>query len=395
MFCPQCGKENDPDARFCVFCGSEIADTQPDSVSLPVFLFSWCRAGCNQIDWKFLSKFGKGIKRRWKAIAVCAATIVLAAGGFAVCGNLYAPEAIARHFFQNVMDADWEAVYRQIYLPDSPFLSLEAFRETNNLGAYPTEYLNYTIQEEPAGDNTLYRQYVVEYSVPSRSTPVQMEITLVRSGRKFLFFDRYHVLLEDLLAEDCKVHLPDGGQLLVDGIAIETQSDPYGDVVLPMMFAGLHTFTLEHPAYWCRPVEMVLSSGSEVDLFSACQVDADALKNADMGDVTAYAHAVFQAAGSGEDLQSTGIPVASAADAYADMASFQNNLEYRQERIGRMELESVTLDEIWVDHSDETVTCTLRLNGFSTEEDAWEGSGSFTLSYLNGQWQLVRFSMNI
>ena len=38
MYCPKCGKMNDDDAHFCIFCGEEMMDDQPESVTLLQFL---------------------------------------------------------------------------------------------------------------------------------------------------------------------------------------------------------------------------------------------------------------------------------------------------------------------------------------------------------------------
>ena len=40
MYCENCGKKNDGDARFCSFCGRELTDNQTESVSVGRFLLN-------------------------------------------------------------------------------------------------------------------------------------------------------------------------------------------------------------------------------------------------------------------------------------------------------------------------------------------------------------------
>lgn len=398
MFCPYCGKQNDSDAIFCAFCGKKIEDTQPNSISLLRFLFSWGGVIWKQKILPVVKIVGKYLRKHIRIFSGGVSAVIVVVFLVSVLGSFTGPKNIAKRFFENYMDADWTAVYHQLYLPESPLLNEESFLNSFEPSVYSSEYLNYTLQQEETTSNEdLYLRYTVEYSTPNRSTSSNMQITLVNGGKQFLFFDKYYIVLDELFAENCTVEIPDGAQLLVDGIPVDTQLNASGETVLPTLFSGTHTLSLEHPVYQSDPASVYLSSGSTVNMFSECQVDKTSLQNPTFGDVTGYVQTIFNTAISDGDLIMSGIPLSNQIDATFedDMDDFQKEVQYRQNTKDVINLDSVGIDEAYLVSSEGTVECRIILNCSDEEGDTWESGGLVRVSYMDGQWQLVGFDINI
>lgn len=398
MYCPKCGKKNDEDAKFCLYCGEAIEDDQPETVTWSEFLLN--RAG---VFWKgqllpWLERMLQFFRRHLIVTGAVVCVVVLLAVSLSVISYLVSPKRAVEFYFKSCMDSDWKGVYQHLYLPESPFLNEEAFADIAESTFSPGEYLDYRIESVPsmAGDS-LYSTYTVEYSTPLLSAPSQMTVTLVKSGKQLLLFDQYKVSLEGLIAEKCVVIAPAGTQLFLDDVAVEVEQDENGLFQLPMLFAGVHTLAMEHPVYQCEPLRVDMSSGCQYNLFSNCQVNFSSLTNSEIGDVTQYFADLFESAVPGESLESTGLPVSNriGSEARENFQRFQEDRLYRESRRGKMSLKSVTLTDAWLDSGENLVECQISFVCQCQEDDDWEGSASIQVEYQDNQWKLIDFFVDI
>lgn len=398
MYCPKCGEQNDGDAKFCLYCGEVIEDDQPETVTWPEFLMN--RAG---VFWKgqllpWLERVLRFVRRHLIVSGAVVCVVLLLTVGLSLVSYLVSPKRSVEQYFKSYMNANWNGVYQQLYLPDSPFLTKEAFATMAETMWSPDEYLDYRIEPVPSMvEDDLYSTYTVEYSTPTLSTPSQMTVTLVKSGKQLLLFDEYKVSMEGLIADDCFVRAPAGAKLFLDDVAVETEQDENGLFQLPMVFAGNHTLSMEHPVYQCAPLEVNLSNGSQYDLVSNCQVDLTSLTDAELGDVTQYFTALFDAAVPGGNIGNANLPISQRNDTELgeNFQRLQEDRAYRESRHGEMQVKSADLVNAWLDPDNGLVNCELSYVCQCEDDNDWAGGVSMQVEYQDGQWKLVSFFVDI
>ena len=331
-------------------------------------------------------------------VLALAAAAVLVVAGTVGARSLFNPERTARSFFEDYITGDWSGVYQELYLPDSPLLD-----ETHFLKAAESwstgEYLNYQVEPLGGGTDGLYLRYRFTYSTPGSTASSQMDVTLVRTGKTALFFDDYRASLDGLIAEGCTVTVPAGAGLAVDGETVEAETSLDGTrqiCQLPALFAGTHTFALEHPVYRCEPVTEYLGAGTAVDLLSGCRVELSSLEDPAVGSAPDYLASLLNAAISGGSLAGSGVPLsdAAASSAEADFRELQSDCASRAERRGAFYLTGATLQSASLNTSAGTVECQLSFQCASlgaAQPAAFSGSARLTLTYGEGVWLLDGF----
>ncbi len=400
MYCPKCGKMNDDDAHFCIFCGEEMMDDQPESVTLLQFLQN--RA---QVLFKTGYQGGRRqatiLAHRHKKIltlVIVSVALLLVAGiGLRIFLN---PERVAIRFFEDYMDGNWEAVYKNLNLPLAETMDKDHFL----LAAQnwrPEEYLDYQVKEEKGYEDELFLRYRITYSTSSSTSSSTMIVTLAKSDKFLGIFNRYKVTLDELVAENCSVALPTGATLLVDGEPIEITAAGDGLYVLPPLFAGEHILQASHPAYMCSPVSVELSSNAVVNLRRDCSVNVSFLANPEYGDMVAYMTAIFRAAIVAESLESTGVPISSSPNSTlaADFYQFQTNCQNRIGSQGQFELQNCVLTSAQINEQNGQVECRLDYECLSygtsgNTSDSFTGSVTLALSFENDVWELVSLQVS-
>ena len=400
MYCPGCGKKNDDDARFCAFCGAEIVDDQPEEVSVGQFL-------SNRVSLFLRTDARKGgaaaagfLVRHKAAVIAVAAAVVLIIGGSALVRSLFDPVRTARHYFESYMAGDWSDVYYSVYLPEGELLDEAHFLAAAENWA-PSGYLDYQVEplDDMAEEDSLYRRYRFTYSTPGSTSSSQMDVTMIRTGKKALFFDDYRVSLEGLIAEGCTVEIPEGAVLLLNGEPLETEAAQGAGQIcqLPDLFAGTYTLGMEHPVYQCQEMTVDLVSGSYVNLLSGCWVELTALEDPASGDAADYLSELFDTAVAGEDLSESGVPLSDRQDATAqeDFREFRSDCASRAQRRGTFRLTTAELDSAEFDSDTGLVranlsySCTGRGLELTDQPYTFSGSARLTLAYDSGTWQLV------
>ena len=400
MYCSKCGKMNDDDAHFCIFCGEEMVDDQPESVTMLQFLKNRVMVFL-KIGYKEGSRQVTALSRRHKKIVplvIVAVVLLLIVGvGLRMFIN---PERVAIRFFKDYMAGNWEEVYENLNLPPAETMDKDHFLRVAQSWR-SEEYLDYQVEEEKGYQDELFLRYRFTYSTSSSTSSSTKIITLAKSGKWLGIFDRYRVTLDELVAENCSVALPTGATLLVDGEIIEATADGDGLYVLPPLFAGEHILEASHPAYMCSPVSVELSNNAMVNLQRDCSVNLSSLANTEYGDIIAYMTAVFRSAIAGESLESTGVPISSLPNSTfaADFYQFQTNCQNRIGDRGPFELQSCTLTSAQINEQNGQVECRLDYECLSygtsdNSSDSFTGSVTLNLSLENSVWELVSLQIS-
>lgn len=400
MYCPGCGKKNDDDACFCVFCGTQLMDDQPESVTALQFFKNRCllllrggyRAGRKQ---------AAALTRRNKkalVLLILGVTLLLVVGvGLRSFMN---PERVAVRFFKNYMAGNWEAVYETLNLPSADTMDKDHFLQiTQNWRS--VDYLDYQVEEEKGYQDELFQRYRFTYSTSSSTSSSTMIVTLAKSGKWLGIFDRYQVTLDELIAENCSVVLPTGATLLIDGEPIEITAAEDGLYTLPPLFTGFHILEVSHPAYMCSPVSVEISSDMMVNLQRGCSVNLSSLASSEYGDMSAYTTAIFRAAIAAESLESAGVPISSLSNSTIalDFYQFQTSCQNRINGQRQFELQSCALTSAQINEQNGLVECWLDYECLSygasgNASDSFSGNVTLTLSFENNVWKLVSLQVS-
>lgn len=117
MFCYKCGAANDESQKICIRCGQKLKQKR-----------------------KFPKHF----------FIILLECVILAGVGYFlydVGSRLYSPKSTARQYFVRMVNGEYEDAYKMLTLPDSEYLSLDAFQTVAKQNAYGNVKV-YSISEE-------------------------------------------------------------------------------------------------------------------------------------------------------------------------------------------------------------------------------------------------------
>lgn len=272
MFCPNCGTNNEDGATFCANCGTALAaDNAAQNVS-PVQATPVDFGGQPQQSPMFnqpqqAPAFGQPqqampkapkapsnfkITKKMIVIAASVLAVILAVVAFIVVGKTVTkPEKVAKKYVTAVEQCDWNTAYSLIKLPDSEFLTKDAYINSHE-DATGEKVMNVKVMKgySTAANIPGNKAFKVMYSTPS--SPSNTVDLILSADKKFmLFFDKYKVSSEGLVVKDCYVKLPKGLTAELNGVAIDSKyidddksSNSYDYYKLPYVFKGSNKITV-------------------------------------------------------------------------------------------------------------------------------------------------------
>ena len=253
MYCPNCGKMNPEDDRFCYHCGTELIDNQPDQ---PVIVNDAAQALDHTFN--FLFKHRKGLII---GVSILIGVIVLFYTVKAIVGQFVGSDRVVEDYVEAMIDRDWDDMYDCLALPEGEMLSREAFSSymDKNTAIGQNEIARYEIQERLNGydqASSLIKRYDVTYVGLGSSSEKSFTVTLVQQPeKKLLFFPDYKVSTEDMICSPNAITKP-GATLTIDGVTItegvENEDGNYL-MALPAMFIGTHQVEVTYP--YCETIE--------------------------------------------------------------------------------------------------------------------------------------------
>ena len=121
MFCPECGKKNKDEAKFCEYCGTKIVDDSPK-------------------EFKPVNK--KKVDKKTKIIiSIITGILIVLISSFMVISNSYKPTTIAKNYFEALMTNDSDRLYKYLSLKNSGLTSKKIYKEvTSNKKSTLKEY---------------------------------------------------------------------------------------------------------------------------------------------------------------------------------------------------------------------------------------------------------------
>lgn len=278
MFCPNCGKEDLENNKFCMYCGAELIDNQNFDEERPGEQFSQFTQALTPKLKAFASKLkalavklapkAKVLLQKGKALAgtawqflkahkkvsipagaVLAVLIVLSL----FVNALFTPERTAKNYFRAVVEANADLAYSSVDMVNSPFTGRDAFRAFWQDHYTERELYNYTVTEmETHGGSDekhpMEYAYNFYYYLRGDSQPHNMTVTVVKDSRRaFLLFDSYKVI-PNFIAANYEVVVPAQSTVTLDGVALadpttEEGADHYS---IPALFEGQYELSVSH-----------------------------------------------------------------------------------------------------------------------------------------------------
>lgn len=267
MFCPECGTKNEDAALFCENCGTKLQEnTEKKEATLDNVQSSVEAKTTQNVTTGSMSR--RPISKKIKMIIGLAAVLIVAIIIFSVVGKkLTNPERIALNYFKDVASADWGKVYTYYDLSESEFINEEMYKKAVS----KNEKIDYSVCAIKKNTNIsdligsanssqldeknegISRTIKIEYAVKNSDTAESIyTVKLVKSEKnKFLFFDNWKVVPEDMIAKDYSIRTLKEIDVYIDGKKLsdkyltedENKSDYESSLdiyKIPSIFKGAH-----------------------------------------------------------------------------------------------------------------------------------------------------------
>lgn len=414
MFCPDCGTKNDDDAVFCENCGTRIMEESqvPPVPSVPP----------QQPAAFKLSKNVIGI------IAAVAAVIVAVIVFVSVGKSVTDYKKLAVKYVKAVEEGNWDKAYSLMNLPESEFLTKEAYIKVNEEKSVAT-VMNITAQDVSA----LKEKYdvnaalgskvvAVTYACPGASSKSKYVNLDKMDSKAMLFFDSYKVSSDGSVAFDSVVKVPSGSKLYINGTEVNRSymsdnksTEKIDYYVIPFLFQGDNEIKVV--SEYANDVEEVVNFYGTGDIYSVSSSQLtyksdmiEAAKNQAKQDL----EKIVPAAVEQKKFSDIGLNCLASAETtlnnyYTRNALGECHSSYRD--VKSLSLTNVSVKEssskVYTDSSDGLpyikITVNYSLTGFylyKYNNETREGknnsaSASFSYKYNNGQWQLYNMSLGL
>ena len=282
MFCPECGKPNPDENRFCQYCSALLVDNSAEQFQQPVAQPVSDNGQQAKPDVvvsipKVDTAKVKGFIQKQKKLLVPIVAVVIALIVFVAIGSsLSSPEKVVESYFTALTENDYEAMYKQLALPESDLLTKEAFTNymTQNFGEGENPYYGVKKFDVKEIDERDYYGYGYDYNEnrdnkkkdenPVKNYQIIMVdkttgesstyfVTLIEQDTKtLLFFKNYKVSSASFVAQNVKLYVDGEAAVTFDDIALTSpETDEYGtkSYSLPAVFKGEHKVTLTSDLY--------------------------------------------------------------------------------------------------------------------------------------------------
>ena len=293
MFCPNCGTNNEEGAAFCANCGTsltvDVNQVQPEapSAQAPVTETPVAQAD-NQSQGVYTQQpvdgqqvYGephlayateqqaapagaKSFKLPFKVtkkliiISSAVAAVIVAFIVFLCVGSSVTNyKKTAEKYVRAVEECDWSTAYSLIKLPDSEFLTKDAFVTVHaDAKGQKVGKVKVTDGFSSIGRLPGNKAVNVVYTTATGAETEDLLLTLT-DKHYMLFFKKYKVSTEGVTVKDCQVSVPKGLALTINGVAVNEsykdaaatdKSSSYDVYKIPYLFNGSNEIKVTSPS---------------------------------------------------------------------------------------------------------------------------------------------------
>ena len=248
MFCPNCGTQNDEDALFCGYCGTNLKEIQQPRT--PVQPVQPQPVQPQPVQPQMAQplrqpKVRKPVSRLLFVALGVGVLFIVSIVAFFVTGNVkFGVNPTAENFAEAVVDHDYKTMYSNYELEESTFINednyVSTMRRTAKINGYTESEAQITIKSN--SDRGLAR---ITYS----DTGAEQEYYFKKDGsRNWLFFANW-VIDDTPVVKDTSIEVPSAATLYIDGIQVSdscrNESDGYVTYNVPKLFKGYHVFEIK------------------------------------------------------------------------------------------------------------------------------------------------------
>lgn len=467
MFCPNCGTKNDDDAVFCGNCGARIIEenpgpaqssgvslsketaqstpdvqgttgepeangTQPQAAQgaynaqgMPNMQSQYQQNGMpNQPRQAGTFKLSKKVI----TLIAAAVAVIVAAVVFVNVGKSATDyKKLAIKYVKAVEEGDWDKAYSLMNLPESEFLTKEAFIKANEEDT-TVEIINIAARDltdvtslVDSDENLGSKSVVVTYSYAGSSSNVKYVYLDKMNSKAMLFFDKYKVSSDGVVAFDSVIKVPAGSKLYINGTEVSesykssnNSTEKIDYYIIPFLFQGDNTIKVT--SEYAEDIEEVVNFYGTGDIYSVSSsnmVYKNDMIEAAKTQASQDLEKIAAAAVAQKKFSEVGLGYLTSAE--STLSSYYSNLvgdchtSYKD--VQSLKISDATLKasstNVNVDSSDGLpyikISVSYNLTGtyiykYNNEtRDGKNSSASATLSYKynNGQWQMYKMSLSL
>lgn len=267
MFCPNCGTSNDEGALFCANCGTRLefepvvtegsaasddnaVPQQPEVQTAQVNVQPQVTPMYEQPQNGTMGNSAKKPFKLSKKIVIIGAVVVavIAAVIVFICvGNsLTNYKKTAGSYVKAVEECDWAKAYSLVQIPDSEFLTKNAFI-TAHSEATGSVVGNMRVIDSFSSKGRLPGNKAVSVIYTTATGADSQDLLLTVTDKHYmLFFKKYKVSTEDTVVSDCTINVPKGLTLFINDVLVGDQykskdsgkNSSYDVYKIPYLFNG-------------------------------------------------------------------------------------------------------------------------------------------------------------
>ena len=266
MFCPNCGTSNDEGALFCVNCGTRLefepvvtegsaasddnavpqqpevqtaqVDVQPQVTQINEQVQPQVQTAQVDVQPQVTPMYeqpqngvmGNSVKKPFKLskkiviIGVAAVAVIAAVIVFICVGNsLTNYKKTAGSYVKAVEECDWAKAYSLVQIPDSEFLTKNAFI-TAHSEATGSAVGNMRVIDSFSSKGRLPGNKAVSVIYTTATGADSQDLLLTVTDKHYmLFFKKYKVSTEDTVVSDCTINVPKGLTLFINDVLVGDQ----------------------------------------------------------------------------------------------------------------------------------------------------------------------------
>lgn len=276
MFCPNCGQENAPEDKFCIYCGSELIDNQSfldESTTATVDVKQTLQLlwGGIQSGYKSLRHFF----RNHPKVCIPVVVIVVCCAVFSIANaTILSGKQAAKRYFQAIINDNSRGVYSCLDLPESDFVNASKFDDYfQTLGYQQAKVGNYQITEldttADKGDDGITSAYQITYYLRGDSSTRSMYVELVSIPQLFGLINHYKVL-SDYIVTGYRILVPAGSTVTLNGTELHDPITNGGSecYTIPSLFNTTYTITVKNPFGSATGSFVPARSGTDADIYN-------------------------------------------------------------------------------------------------------------------------------
>ncbi len=207
MFCPNCGTECNDKDLFCGECGSSLAEYREEEQQNTVL---------SQKPAELPKKEIKISKMQLLLIGEVIIMAVLFIGIYFSLDKKYSAETTALEYWKAKANGEWNKVYDFYSFPKEEGLNRQLYVNAH-MDDKETKYQSIQVEKNLKKEEKDSAYYVISYTTSKNAAKKYAEVSLIKGERKFLFWNEWHVVPENEVAEKCKITVPEKAIVKLNG----------------------------------------------------------------------------------------------------------------------------------------------------------------------------------